>query len=127
VISTMLTQENEGKEFIVAYFSRRLVDTEVRYTPIKKLCLALYYACIKNHHYLLSSSCTIVCQYDVIKNMLQNPILSGRMGKWAYTLMEYDLKYELLRAVKGQVLADFITDHHVRVDNEQCEVMSKPC
>jgi hypothetical protein len=54
--------------------------------------------------------------------MLQSPILSGRLGKWAYTLMEYDFKYEPLRAMKGQVLADFIMDHHVEIGGEQCVV-----
>jgi ribonuclease HI len=45
--------------------------------------------------------------------MLHNPILSGRLGKWAYTLVEYDLMYEPLRAMKGQVVVDFIMDHDV--------------
>jgi hypothetical protein len=35
----------------------------------------------------------VICQYDVIKHMLQKQILSGRLGKWAYALIEYDLKY----------------------------------
>jgi hypothetical protein len=29
--------------------------------------------------------------------MLQNPTMSGRIGKWAYTLIEYDLVYESLK------------------------------
>ena len=28
--------------------------------------------------------CIVTCQADVIKHMLQNLILSGRIGKWAY-------------------------------------------
>jgi hypothetical protein len=40
--------------------------------------------------------------------MLQNPIMSGRIGKWAYALIEYDLAYESLKSMKGQVVADFI-------------------
>ena len=47
--------------------------------------------------------------------MLQKPILSGRIGKWAYALTEYDLAYESLRAMKGQVIADFIVDHRIKV------------
>jgi hypothetical protein len=39
-------------------------------------------------------------QADVIKYMLQNPIMSGRIGKWAYTLIEYDLAYEPLKSMK---------------------------
>jgi hypothetical protein len=59
----------------------------------------------------------VACQYDVSKHMLLKPILSGRMGKWAYALVEYDLAYEPLRSMKGQVVDDFIVDHAVDVDH----------
>jgi hypothetical protein len=101
VIGTALTQSDEGKEFLVAYLSRRLIDAETRYMPIEKLCLSLYYACTKLRYYFLTSSCTIICQYNIIKYMLQRPILSDRLGKWAYSLVEYDLEYEALKAMKG--------------------------
>jgi hypothetical protein len=55
---------------------------------------------------LHSSSCIVACQYNVIKHMLLKPIVSGRIGKWAYALVEYDLAYELFRSMKGQVVAD---------------------
>jgi hypothetical protein len=71
---------------------------------IKKLCLSLYYACIKFRYYILSSTCTVVCQQDVVKFMLHKPILSGRLGKWVYSFVEYDLSYETLRAMKGRWL-----------------------
>jgi hypothetical protein len=38
VIGAVLTQETDGKEYIVAYESRRLLDAETRYTFIGKLC-----------------------------------------------------------------------------------------
>jgi len=71
VIGGVLTQEDDGKEYVVAYLSRRLLDTESRYVFIEKLCLSLYYACTKFRHYLLSNTCTVSCQTDVIKYMLQ--------------------------------------------------------
>jgi hypothetical protein len=114
----MLTQEDRRREFVVTYLSQRLLDAESRYTYIEKLCMSLYYACTKCWHYLLSDSCTVVHQYDIIKHMLHNPILSGRLGKWAYAFVKYDLTYELLRAMKGQVVADFIMDHDVQMDHE---------
>jgi ribonuclease HI len=49
--------------------------------------------------------------------MMQKPILSGRLGKWAYSLVEYDLEYEPLRATKAQIVADFIVDHGINVDD----------
>jgi ribonuclease HI len=99
----------------VTYLSRRLVDAEMRYTFIEKLCLCLFYACTKCRCYLLSSHCIVSGQANVIKYMLHNPIMSGRIGKWAYAHIEYDLAYEPLKSMRGQVVADFIVKH--RVDN----------
>jgi hypothetical protein len=111
VFGAALTQETEGKEHVVTNLSRRLVVAETRYTFIEKLCLCLFYACTKCRCYLLSSHCIVSGQTDVIKYMLQNPIMSGRIGKWAYALIEYDLAYEPLKAMKGQVVVDFIVEN----------------
>jgi hypothetical protein len=106
VIRVVLLQEEDSKVFLVAYVSRHLLDAKKRYVFMEKLCLSLYYECSKFRHYILSSSFIVACQYDVIKHMLLQPILSGRIGKWDYALVEYDLAYEPLRSMKGQVVAD---------------------
>ena len=59
----------------------------------------------------------VFSQTDVIKHMIHRPILSGQIGKWAYGLIEYNLAYESLKSMKGQVVADFIVEH--RIDLEQ--------
>ena len=58
--------------------------------------VSLLYACTKLSHYLLSNTCIVVCQTDVIKRMSQKPILSGTIGQWAYALVEYNLACDSL-------------------------------
>jgi hypothetical protein len=113
VIGAVLTQETEGKGHVVTYLSRRLVDVETRYTFIEKLCLCMFYACTKCRCYLLSSRCIISSQTNVIKYMLQNPIISDRISKRAYALIKYNLAYEPLKSMKAQVVADFIVEHQI--------------
>jgi len=43
--------------------------------------------------------------------MLSMPIISGRISKWILALLEFDLRYESAKAVKGQIMADFVTQH----------------
>jgi ribonuclease HI len=123
VIGDVLTQKDGGKEFTVAYVSRHLLDVETRYVFIERFCLSLYYACSRFRHYLLSSSCTVACQHDVMKYMMQKPILSGRIGKWIFSLVEYDLCYEPLTAMRGLIVADFIVDHSIDTDDENYVVV----
>jgi len=122
VIGSALIEEFEGKERVIYYLSRRLIDAETRYSAIEKLCLCLYFSCIKLRHYLLSAECTIVCKNDVVRYMLSMPIMSGRMGKWILALSEFDLCYESAKAVKGQIMADFVTQHRGAV--ETLEIVS---
>jgi hypothetical protein len=93
VIGAVLLQDEDRKVFPVAYVSQCLLDAETWYVFMEKLCLSLYYTCSMFRHYILFSSCTVACQYDVIKHISLKLILSGRVGKWAYALVEYDLAY----------------------------------
>jgi hypothetical protein len=119
VIGAVLMQVMDGKEHIITYLSWCLIDAETRYSFIENLCLSLFYACSKLRHYLLSRTSIVACQADVIKHMLQQPILSGRIGKWAYALIEYDLAYEPLKSIKGQVVADFIVEHSIDQNKDE--------
>jgi hypothetical protein len=40
------------------------------------------------------------------------PNLNGRIGKWILALSEFELWFESAKAIKGQIIADFITEHH---------------
>ncbi|XP_073282149.1 uncharacterized protein [Primulina huaijiensis] len=111
-IGCLLVQNNhERNEQAIYYLSRFLTPVEVKYYVIEKLCLTLYYACTKLRHYLIQSRIFVVAKTDLIKYMLNRPILSGRIGKWSLTLVEFTLTYYPQKSVKGQVIAYFLADH----------------
>ena len=60
---------------------------------------------------MLSAECSVICKDDVVRYMLSMPIMSGRIGKWILALLEFDLRYESAKAVKGQIMANFVTQH----------------
>jgi hypothetical protein len=66
--------------------SGRMLDTEIRYHEIEKLCLYLFFTCTKLWHILLFAKIIIICKSDVIKHMLSALVLKGRLGKWMFTL-----------------------------------------
>jgi hypothetical protein len=110
-IGSTLIQEFEGKKQMVAYLSRKLLAPETRYSAAERLFLCVYYSCTKFQHYLLNDECVVYSKFDVIKHMLSMPILNGRIGKWILALSELELKFESAKAVKRQIIADFITEH----------------
>jgi hypothetical protein len=89
VIGAVLTQVTVGKEHIITYLRRCLIE---------KLCLSLFYACSKLWHCLLSSTCVVACQADVITHV------AAADSKWedqkmGLSLIEYDLAYEPLKSM----------------------------
>ncbi|XP_050919286.1 uncharacterized protein LOC127136808 [Lathyrus oleraceus] len=76
-------------------------------------------------YYIKPIDLYVSSHFDVIKYMLSKPIMHSRIGKWALALTEYSLTFMPLRAMKGQIVSDFIVDHAV-VENPQLQVELKP-
>ncbi|CAL8989484.1 unnamed protein product [Prunus brigantina] len=122
-IGCLLAQNNEfEREQAVHYLSRTLNVAELNYSPVEKLCLALYFAATKLRHYMLPSVVQIISKTDLIKYMLTRPIIRGRIGKWTMALSEFTFQYVAQRSVKGQALADFLAHHPTQGQEEETEV-----
>ena len=120
-IKILLINDVEGNERVVYYLSRVLNDVETRYSSVEKLCLSLYRACTKLKSYMIARDVHVISKTDVIKYMLSYSILSRHIGKWMLALIEFSLQYVPAKAVKGQVLADFLVDDPC-LDVESLEV-----
>lgn len=117
-LGALLGQVNDqGIETACYYLSRALVPAKYNYNPMEKVCLALSFVVSKLRHYLLAHSVRLISKVDPLKFLLRKPVLTGRMGKWAMQMAEYDLYYVPLKAVKGQAVADFLAAHPVPTDS----------
>jgi ribonuclease HI len=109
-ITSVVVQVYDNKEKVVFYLRRRMLATETKYHEMEKLCLRLFFTCIKLWHILLFVEIIVICKSDIIKHMLSAPVLKGRLGKWMFTLLEFDIWCQPVKAVKGQALADLIAE-----------------
>lgn len=59
-IGSMLAQENDnGVERAIYYLRQVLNDAETRYSLIEKMCLCLYFSCMKLMHYITGQCISI--------------------------------------------------------------------
>ena len=119
-LRVFLAQDNEeGKEQAVYYLSRFLNSCECKYSAVEKLCLALYFAAMKLRYYLLPTTVLVIATTDLVKYMLSRPMLRGRIGKWVLALSKFHLEYVPQKAVKGQVLANFMAVHPSQTESQE--------
>ena len=60
----------------------------------------------------------VISKADSIKYIMSRPVLDGRLAKWAVILKKFNLIHVSQKAIKGQVLANFLGDHLVPNDLE---------
>ena len=76
---------------------------------MEKLILALVTTTRKLRPYFQAHPIEIPIEYPM-KQVLYKLETSGRLMKWAIELSEFDIRYKPKTAIKGQILADFVTE-----------------
>ncbi|KAL0420667.1 UNVERIFIED_CONTAM: hypothetical protein Slati_3089600 [Sesamum latifolium] len=111
-IGALMAQENEeGKEKVLYYLSRTLTENELKYSPVEKVCLTLFYAIKKLRHYFEAYSIRLISRADPVKFVMSRPVLSGRLATWSIVFNQYEIEYVPQKAIKGQALANFLADY----------------
>jgi hypothetical protein len=93
----------------VYYISEVLSETKVRYPQVQKLLYAVVLARCKLCHYFEAHPVTVVSSFP-LGEIIQNPDAAGRIAKWSVELMGEALAYALRKAIKSQILADFVAE-----------------
>ncbi|GAU50120.1 hypothetical protein TSUD_192410 [Trifolium subterraneum] len=117
-ISAVLIREIEQGQKPVYFVSRALQGPELRYLQIEKIALAVVMAARKLRYYFLAHS-IIIRTDQPVKQLLARPDMVGRMLKWSLELAEFDISFESRKALKAQVLADFVAEMTTSMTSEK--------
>src|SRR5688572_12436520 len=115
VVSTVIVVERreEGHALLIqrpVYFiSEVLSETKVRYPQIQKLLYAVILTRRKLRHYFESHPVTVVSSFP-LGEIIQCREASGRIAKWAVEIMGETISFAPRKAIKSQVLADFVAE-----------------
>jgi hypothetical protein len=93
----------------VYYISEVLSETKTRYPQIQKLLYAVVLARRKLRHYFEAHPITVVSSFP-LGEIIRNPDAAGRIAKWSVELMGETLAYTPRKAIKSQILADFVAE-----------------
>jgi ribonuclease HI len=115
VVSAAIVVERreEGHAFLVqrpVYFiSEVLSETKICYPQIQKLLYAVILTRRKLRHYFESHPVTVVSSFP-LGEIIQCREASGRIAKWAVEIMGETISFAPRKAIKSQVLADFVAE-----------------
>ena len=90
---------------------------------MEKLILTLVTTARKLRPYFQAHTIEIPIEYPM-KQVLYKAETSGRLMKWAIELSEFDIRYKTKTAIKGQVLADFVTEFTLAKPTKNTQIMT---
>jgi hypothetical protein len=93
----------------VYYISEVLSETKARYPQVQKLLYAVVLARRKLRHYFEAHPVTVVSSFP-LGEIIRNPDAASRIAKWSVELMGEMLAYDPRKAIKSQILADFVAE-----------------
>jgi hypothetical protein len=112
-VSVALVQEKlEGqtkKQAPMYFVSEVLSLSKKNYTELEKVLYTVLMASRKLRHYFQAYH-IIVPSSHPLKVIMRNREATGRIGKWAAELNEFNIDYVHRSSIQSQALADFIAD-----------------
>ena len=114
IVGVLLHKNNQNVEQPIAFFSKVLRDGELKYDIMEKQAYALVKSLKHFRVYVLHSHIIAYVPSNVVKSILTQPDLEGKRAKLIAVLLEYDIKINPIKLIKGQGLAKMMT-------NSNCE------
>jgi len=123
-VGAVLTQGEEGKEQPIAYFSRKLVGAQKRYTVMEKECLAVLVGIEHFRCYVEGTKFTVITDHAALKWLNTFKNANGRIARWIATLGSYT--FDIVHK-KGtlHVVPDALSRDETAPEPEQIYAVSK--
>lgn len=107
-VGAVITQGEGDEERVIAYFSKKLEPAQTLYTTTEKECLAVILAIQQFRCYIEGDRFKVITDHASLKWLRNLKDPSGRLGRWALFLQQYD--YEIVhRKGKDHVVPDALS------------------
>lgn len=123
-LGAVLSQGPIGTDRPVAYASRTLNDTKVKYSTIEKELLAIVWATKYFRPYLYGRKFNIITDHKPLQYLMNMKEPNGRLTRWRLRLEEFDYKI-IYKSGKSNSNADALS--RVQICNNELENMSLSC
>ncbi|KAK3225801.1 hypothetical protein Dsin_005663 [Dipteronia sinensis] len=105
----VLVRLDEGVQKLVYYKNKALLPAEMRYSTAEQMALALVTAVRTLRPYFQAHRIEVHTDCP-LKQILSKLEVLGRLTKWVVELSEFDISYFPKAAIKGQAVADLISE-----------------
>ena len=106
-MSLVLIRKDNGLQRSIYYVSKSLHEAEIKYSPLKKVILAVVHASRKLPHYFQTHTIVVLTQLP-LESVLRTADYNGRIALWNMILGAFDIKYMPRTSIKGPILADLV-------------------
>ena len=118
--AVLLQKNDEGVEHPVAFFSKTLRDTKLRYDLIEKQVYAFIKSLKAFRIYILHSKVVVYVPSALVKDVLTQPNIDGKRAKWIAKFIEFNIEVKPTKLVKGQGLAKLMAEEKFSLLDINC-------
>jgi transposase InsO family protein len=121
IAGVLLQKNEEGQEQPIAFMSKALQNSELNYTSMEKQAYALVKSLKHFRVYIGYSKVVGYVPHSAVKDILGQQDCLGVRGKWVSKIQEYDLEIKPTKLIKGQGLAQMLTEGNEQALDLVCQ------